>query len=85
MSLAKAADLRRFLRQHAESSGIDAETLARLPLKDRGRGADMHRVWCVQPYLGMPVLVIIISEEYVAESTGVLERPELPGEKPGST
>jgi transposase len=31
---AKAADLRRFLRRHAESNGIDADTLARLPLVD---------------------------------------------------
>jgi len=29
---AKAADLRRFLSRHAKSNGIDAETLARLPL-----------------------------------------------------
>jgi transposase len=29
---AKAADLRRFLSHHAKSNGIDAETLARLPL-----------------------------------------------------
>ena len=29
---AKAADLRRFLARHAKSNGIDAETLARLPL-----------------------------------------------------
>jgi hypothetical protein len=33
----------------------------------------------VQPYPGMPVLVIIVSEERAAESAGVLERPELPG------
>jgi transposase len=32
VSSAKAADLRRFLRRHAKSNGIDAETLARLPL-----------------------------------------------------
>src|SRR5450759_4965593 len=29
---AKAADLRRFLSRHAKSNGIDADTLARLPL-----------------------------------------------------
>ena len=29
---AKAADLRRFLSRHAKSNGIDAETLARLPM-----------------------------------------------------
>ena len=34
MSSAKAADLRRFLRRHAKSNGIDAETLARMPLAD---------------------------------------------------
>ena len=34
VSSAKAADLRRFLRRHAKSNGIDAETLARLPLAD---------------------------------------------------
>jgi transposase len=34
VSSAKAADLRRFLRRHAKSNGIDAETLARLPLVD---------------------------------------------------
>src|SRR5207342_1431181 len=28
----KAADLRRFLSRHAKSNGIDADTLARLPL-----------------------------------------------------
>jgi transposase len=32
VSSAKAADLRRFLRRHAKSNGIDAETLARIPL-----------------------------------------------------
>jgi transposase len=31
---AKAADLRRFLSRHAKSNGIDADTLARLPLVD---------------------------------------------------
>jgi transposase len=36
VSPAKAADLRRFLRRHAKSNGIDAETLARLPLADPG-------------------------------------------------
>ncbi len=34
VSSAKAADLRRFLSRHAKSNGIDAETLARLPLVD---------------------------------------------------
>jgi transposase len=34
VSSAKAADLRRFLSRHAKSNGIDAETLARLPLLD---------------------------------------------------
>ena len=34
VSSAKASDLRRFLRRHAKSNGIDAETLARLPLAD---------------------------------------------------
>jgi transposase len=34
VSSAKAADLRRFLRRHAKSNGIDADTLARLPLVD---------------------------------------------------
>jgi transposase len=32
VSSAKAADLRRFLSRHAKSNGIDADTLARLPL-----------------------------------------------------
>ena len=32
VSWAKAADLRRFLSRHAKSNGIDADTLARLPL-----------------------------------------------------
>jgi transposase len=32
VSSAKAADLRKFYRRHAKSNGIDAETLARLPL-----------------------------------------------------
>ena len=36
VSSAKAADLRRFLRRHAKSNGIDAETLARIPLMDPG-------------------------------------------------
>ena len=36
VSSAKAADLRRFLRRHAKSNGIDAETLARMPLADPG-------------------------------------------------
>jgi transposase len=34
VSSAKAADLRRFLSRHAKSNGIDADTLARLPLLD---------------------------------------------------
>jgi transposase len=34
VSSAKAADLRRFLHRHAKSNGIDAATLARLPLVD---------------------------------------------------
>ncbi len=34
VSSAKAADLRRFLSRHAKSNGIDADTLARLPLFD---------------------------------------------------
>jgi transposase len=34
VSSAKAADLRRFLSRHAKSNGIDAQTLARLPLLD---------------------------------------------------
>jgi len=34
VSSAKAADLRRFVRRHAKSNGIDAETLARMPLAD---------------------------------------------------
>jgi transposase len=34
VSSAKAADLRKFLSRHAKSNGIDAETLARLPLVD---------------------------------------------------
>jgi transposase len=34
VSSAKAADLRRFLHRHAKSNGIDADTLARLPLVD---------------------------------------------------
>ncbi len=36
VSSAKAADLRKFLRRHAKSNGIDAETLARIPLADPG-------------------------------------------------
>ena len=35
VSSQKAADLRRFLSRHAKSNGIDAATLARLPLVDR--------------------------------------------------
>ena len=34
VSSAKAADLRKFYRRHAKSNGIDAETLARVPLAD---------------------------------------------------
>lgn len=36
VSSAKASDLRKFLSRHAKSNGIDAETLARLPLMDPG-------------------------------------------------
>src|SRR5215467_3210833 len=36
VSSAKAADLRRFFSRHAKSNGIDAETLAGLPLADPG-------------------------------------------------
>ena len=48
---------------------------------DRGRGADMHRVRGVQPYPGMPVLVVVIGEEHAAERAGVLQRPERAGER----
>ena len=34
VSSAKAADLRRFLSRHTKTNGIDADTLARLPLVD---------------------------------------------------
>lgn len=34
VSSAKAADLRRFLSRHTKTNGIDADTLARLPLFD---------------------------------------------------
>jgi Transposase len=34
VSSAKAHDLRRFLRRHVKANGIDADTLARLPLVD---------------------------------------------------
>ena len=34
VSSAKASALRRFLSRHAKSNGIDADTLARLPLMD---------------------------------------------------
>jgi transposase len=34
VSSAKAADLRRFLKRHAKTNSIDADTLARLPLVD---------------------------------------------------
>jgi hypothetical protein len=37
VSPAKAADLRRFLRRHAKSTGTGAETLARIPLADPGQ------------------------------------------------
>jgi hypothetical protein len=33
----------------------------------------MHRVRGVQPYPGMPVLMIVVSEERAAESTGILK------------
>lgn len=36
VSSQKAADLRRFLSRHAKSNAIDAETLARIPIVDRG-------------------------------------------------
>jgi transposase len=36
VSSAKAADLRKFYRRHTKSNGIDADTLARLPLADPG-------------------------------------------------
>ena len=39
VSSQKAADLRRFLSRHAKSNGIDADTLARLPLVRPGRAA----------------------------------------------
>src|SRR6266849_924289 len=47
---------------------------------DRGRGADMHRVRGMQPYPGMPVLMVVIGEEHAAERAGVLQRPERAGE-----
>ena len=34
VSSQKAADLRRFLSRHTKTNGIDADTLARLPLFD---------------------------------------------------
>ena len=46
VSSAKAADLRRFLKRHAKSNGIDADTLARLPLIDPGfQGCNEHPGW----------------------------------------
>lgn len=36
VSSQKAADLRRFLSRHTKTNGIDADTLARLPLVDPG-------------------------------------------------
>jgi len=47
VSSAKAAELRRFLRRHAKSNGIDAETLARLPLADP-RGPQPRPGWLVR-------------------------------------
>src|SRR4029079_15058781 len=51
VSSARAADLRRFLSRHAKSNGIDADTLARLPLIDPGalrplqlRGGEARRL-----------------------------------------
>jgi hypothetical protein len=34
VSSARTADLRKFLRRHAKSNGIDAEALSRMPLAD---------------------------------------------------
>jgi transposase len=39
VSSAESADLRRYLSKHAKSNGIDADTLARIPLFNR-RGCD---------------------------------------------
>jgi transposase len=44
VSSAKAADLRRFLSRHAKTNGIDADTLARLPLVDPGGLAPLELV-----------------------------------------
>jgi hypothetical protein len=46
VSSQKAADLRRFLSRHAKSNGIDADTLARLPLFDP---AGLARWCCLAP------------------------------------
>ena len=42
VSSAKAADLRKFFRRHAKSNGIDAETLARMPLADPRGCSDLE-------------------------------------------
>jgi len=45
VSSAKAADLRKFLHRHAKSNGIDAETLARMPIADP-RGLQQLELRC---------------------------------------
>ena len=56
VSSAKAADLRRFLRRHAKSNGIDAETLARMPVECFPTAADivMGRPVPAQPLPASP-------------------------------
>ena len=54
VSLAKAADLRRFLRRHAKSNGIDAETLARMPLADPAGPAATPAAWPASGRAGPP-------------------------------
>src|SRR5687768_17397621 len=48
VSSAKAADLRRFLSRHAKSNGIDADTLARLPLLAPGSLQPLELPECPQ-------------------------------------
>jgi hypothetical protein len=72
VSSAKAADLRRFLRRHAKSNGIDAETLARIPLADPGG---------LQP-LELPGAAAAALDRRV-RACAWLTQP-LPGTRPGS-
>src|SRR2546430_2676379 len=68
VSSAKASDLRRFFSRHAKTNGIDADTLARLPLVDP---------------TGLQALVLPGAEQAALDRRGAGGGPARPGPPAG--